>query len=67
MATGGRIARTVSLTEEERDQLQSYVRSRSMPSGLCTRFRIILLAADGLGNKQISEKVGLSRVSVGKW
>ena len=67
MATRGRIARTVSLTEEERDQLQSYVRSRSMPSGLCTRFRIILLAADGLGNKQISEKVGLSRVSVGKW
>jgi putative transposase len=67
MATRGRIARTISLTEEERDQLQSYVRSRSMPSGLCTRFRIILLAADGLGNKQISEKVGLSRASVGKW
>jgi putative transposase len=67
MATRGRIARTVSLTEEERNQLQSYVRSRSMPSGLCTRFRIILLAADGLGNKQISEKVGLSRASVGKW
>ena len=67
MATCGRIARTVSLTEQERDQLQSYVRSRSMPNGLCTRFRIILLAADGLGNEQISEKVGLSRASVGKW
>jgi len=67
MGKRGRIAPSVSLTEEERTQLQSYVRSRSMPSGLSKRFRIILLAADGLRNKEISEKVGLSRVSVGRW
>lgn len=67
MAKRGRIAPTVSLTDEERSQLQSYVRSRSIPSGLSMRFRIILFAADGFENKEISEKVGLSRVSVGKW
>jgi len=67
MAKRGRSAPAVSFTDEERDQLESYVRSRSLPSGLSTRFRIILLAADGLGNKEISEKVGLSRASVGKW
>jgi putative transposase len=67
MAKRGRIAPAVSFTDEERKQLESYVRSRSLPSGLSTRFRIILLAADGFGNKEISEKVGLSRVSVGKW
>jgi transposase len=67
MAKQGRIARAVSLTEEERTQLESYVRSRSMPNGLSTRFRIILLAADGFTNKEISEKIHLSRASVGKW
>ena len=67
MAKKGRIAPAISLTEEERTQLESYVRSRSMPNGLTTRFRIILLAADGFTNKEISEKVNLSRPSVGKW
>lgn len=67
MAKRGRVAPPVSLTEEERNQLESYVRSRSMPSGLSTRFKIILLAADGMSNKEISETVSLSRPSVGKW
>jgi putative transposase len=67
MAKRGRIAPVISLTDEDRNQLESYVRSRSMPSGLSTRFKIILLAADGWGNKEISEKIGLSRASVGKW
>jgi putative transposase len=67
MAKTGRKPKKVSLSEEERLQLTSYVRSRSMPSGLSTRFRIILLAADGLRNTEISKKVGLSRASVGKW
>jgi len=67
MGKRGRRAPIVELTEQERNQLQSYVRSRSIPSGLSSRFRIILLAANGVDNKQISEKVGLSRASVGKW
>jgi putative transposase len=67
MAKRGRSAPVIELTEDERNQLESYVRSRSMPSGLSNRFRIILLAADGFSNMDISEKVGLSRASVGKW
>ena len=67
MAKQGRIAPAIALTEEERTQLESYVRSRSIPNGLSARFRIILLAAEGLENKKISEKVNLSRSSVGKW
>jgi len=67
MAKRSRAAQPVSLTEEERNQFNVYVRSRSIPSGLNARFRIVLLAADGLGNKEISETVGLSRASVGKW
>jgi putative transposase len=67
MAKRGRMARSVSLTAEERAQLESYVRSRSMPSGLCRRFRIVLLADEGLANKEISKKVSLSLTSVVKW
>jgi putative transposase len=67
MGKRGRRAPIIELAEEERSQLESYVRCRSMPSGLSSRFRIILLAADGVNNKRISEKVGLSRASVGKW
>lgn len=67
MARRGRSAPAIVLTEDERNQLESYVRSRSMPSGLGSRFRIVLLAADGLSSMEISEKVGLSRASVGKW
>ena len=67
MAKRGRSVPPIELTAEERDQLESYVRSRSMPSGLNRRFRIVLLAADGRGNKEIGEKTDLSRASVGKW
>jgi putative transposase len=67
MAKKGRKAPAVSLTKEERAQLESFVRSRSMPNGLSTRFRIILLAADGMENREISKEVNLSRASVGKW
>ena len=67
MAKAGRKAPAVVLAKEERAQLESYVRSRTLPSGLSSRFRIILLAADGLRNKEISERVGLTRATVGKW
>jgi len=67
MAKRGRRAQSIVLRDDERNQLESYVRSRSMPSGMSSRFRIILLSADGLSNMEISEKVGLSRASVGKW
>jgi len=67
MAKRGRSAPAIALTKDERNRLESYVRSRSMPGGLSSRFRIILLAANGLSNMEISERVGLSRASVGKW
>ena len=46
MAKRGRRAQSIMLRDDERNQLESYVRSRSMPSGLSSRFRIILLSAE---------------------
>jgi putative transposase len=38
-----------------------------MPQGIARRMQIVLLAADGMNNKQIAERVQLSVNSVGKW
>lgn len=57
----------ITLTEELHKQLTSMVRSRSLPQGLTRRARIILMAAEGVNNSEISKSLGLSRPSVVKW
>jgi len=63
----GRPKVPVVLSEDQQQQLQSWAASRSLPHGLVTRARIVLLAAEGLTNQAIAEKVGLSKQMVGKW
>jgi putative transposase len=63
----GRPKAPVVLSEEHQQQLRSWAASRSLPHGLVTRARIVLLAAEGLTNQAIAEKVGLSKPMVGKW
>ncbi|HET8562648.1 MAG TPA: IS630 family transposase [Candidatus Binatia bacterium] len=65
--TARNVARTVVLEPEQGAQLQSLSTSRSLPHALVTRARVILMAADGVENIVIAERVGLSRLSVGKW
>jgi len=63
----GRPKVPVVLSEGQQQQLKSWAASRSLPHGLVTRARIVLLAAEGLTNQAIAEKVGLSKQMVGKW
>lgn len=63
----GRPLAPLELTDETRQQLESYRDSRSLPHGLVRRAEIILLAADGWPNAAISNTVGLSANTVGKW
>jgi putative transposase len=63
----GRPSTPIILSDEEQKQLHSIVRSRSLPHGLVTRARIVLMASQGSSNKLIAEKVGLSPQSVCKW
>ena len=63
----GRPKEELILSEEERGQLESFARSRSLPSGLANRVRIILLSADGVTNKDIAARLGVSQPTVGKW
>jgi len=55
------------LREADRPTLQAWVRASGLKSGLARRARIVLLAADGLSNTAIAERVGVSRPTVLTW
>jgi putative transposase len=63
----GRPKTPIVLSDQEHAQLKSIVCSRSLPHGLITRARIVLMAAQGSTNREISEKVCLSPQMVCKW
>jgi len=63
----GRPKKPLNLAKEEHEQLRSLSSSRSLPHGLVRRVRIVLMAADGLTNRIIAEKLDLSHATVGKW
>ena len=61
------VAATVELPESIRPIFSKYAKSRTFSARQVQRAKIILLAADGLNNMQISKQVGLSQDSVSKW
>lgn len=63
----GRPKVPIKVSKEEQEQLNSIAKSRSLPHGLVNRARIVLMAAEGIPNGTISQKVGLSPQRVGKW
>ena len=63
----GRPKAPLVLADEERLQLKAVAKSRSLPHGLVMRARLILLAADGLANTAIANKLDLSQQSVSMW
>lgn len=63
----GRPKKPLVLDEEQRMQLVSLSRSRTVPHGLVERANIVLLAAQGMSNTEISERLHLSKPCVGKW
>ena len=63
----GKAAVGVALTDSERGELASLAARRKTAQGLAQRARIVLLAAEGLENKHICERVSASPNTVGKW
>ena len=63
----GRPVKPVIVTSKARVQLESMVRSRSLPHPLVRRAKIVLFAADGMNNKEIAEKLAVSGATVGMW
>jgi transposase len=65
MARGA--AAKIVLSEEERCELEGRVRRRKSWYGAARRARIVLLAAEGLDNTAIAEKLDISRLTAGTW
>jgi transposase len=61
------VAVSIELSEEERAQLESWARRRRSAQALAQRCRVVLLAAEGLNNTEIAERLGVHRPMVRKW
>ena len=63
----GRPRKPIVLNKEEEQQLKSIATSRSLPYGLVTRAKIIIMTAEGISNKDIAQKLDYSTQSVSLW
>jgi transposase len=57
----------LALTDTEHAELERRVRAHTTPQRDVARARIVLLAALGLGNRQIAQRVGMDPDRVGGW
>ncbi|NEO17629.1 helix-turn-helix domain-containing protein, partial [Moorena sp. SIO3E8] len=57
----------IKLSQQQRSLLEQLVRRHSSPQGLVERVRVILLAAEGMNNTQIAQKLQLARNTVRTW
>ena len=63
----GRPLAPLTLTDEQRDQLNGIARSATLPYALVQRARMILASAEGLNNSAVAQRFGVTPQTVGKW
>ena len=63
----GRPLAPLTLTDEQRDQLDGIARSATLPYALVQRAHMILASADGMNNSAVARRFGVTRQTVGKW
>jgi transposase len=63
----GRPKAPLALTDEERRDLERYVRARTVSQALARRARIILLCAEGRMSREVARTVGVSEQMVCLW
>lgn len=62
-----RPVKALAISDEQRDELDNWLRKHRMPAAEQQRARMVLLSAEGLPASQIGERVGVSAHTVGKW
>ena len=67
MARGRKSSLVVTLSTDERAELQHRLRSTTIRAGQARRARIILLRADGHSLTEVARRVGVRRRVVYKW
>jgi transposase len=65
MARGKAVA--IILAEAERAELEGLVRRQKTGQALARRARIVLLAADGMTNTAIADRLGVAKHTAGSW
>jgi transposase len=61
------VAVEVVLSDQEREQLESWARRGKSAQALAQRARIVLAAAEGLKNTEIARRLAVDRSTVVKW
>lgn len=62
-----RVAPKITISQEERERLLKIVKSPTSQQRSVLRARILLLAEQGMENKDIARELGVSRPTVGVW
>ena len=62
-----RVAPTVTIDKSQRETLQQWVRSRSLPALQIERARILLLAAEGKTDLEIAASLNISNQKAARW
>ncbi|MCE0483556.1 MAG: helix-turn-helix domain-containing protein, partial [Methylacidiphilales bacterium] len=57
----------LNITQEQQQELQAMVRSRSLPTGLTLRAKIVLACAKGQGTPAVAADLGISAQTACKW
>ena len=57
----------LTVSDEDREVLARWSRRPTAPHSIAQRARIVLLAADGLSNNEVADKVGCNQATVVKW
>ena len=65
--TGMRVAAAVEVSPAQRAKLEKLLRRRTLPLRVAERCRIVLLAAEGLENKQIAEQLEVAPRMAALW
>ena len=58
---------TIKLTAQEKSRLESLARKYTSPYYSVARAKIVLFAAQGLGNDEIARRLDMGRQVVSKW
>ncbi len=67
MSKGGRPKAPLTLSDDERQKLQTWASRPKSTQRLATRARIVLACAEGLDNKDVAARLHVNTVTVGKW
>jgi transposase len=63
----GRPKTALTLTREQREELERWIRRRTTAQALALRARVILACADGGDNTEVAGRLGMNRGTVGRW